>query len=99
MARGKNSGNGQLQEAMGNLLQSQALLVKNQAALLAQVAESERYRDELNRINTERFARIEAMLTEHSRILTDHNRILIDLTRQVESLRDAVRDKIGFKGS
>jgi hypothetical protein len=38
---------------------------------------------ETDRINTERFARIEALLLEHNRIL--------------HALPDVIRDKIGFK--
>jgi hypothetical protein len=37
-----------------------------------------------------RFARIESILLEHTRILQEHSRILA-------ALPDAVREKIGFK--
>ena len=37
----------------------------------------------MDRVNTERFARIEALLIEHNRIL--------------QALPDTIRDKIGFK--
>lgn len=90
MARAKNSSNGHLQEALASLLQRHALLAQNQAALQAQTSATDRRLNEMERINSERFARIEAMMMEHSRIL-------VELTRKVESLEDAIREKIGFK--
>jgi hypothetical protein len=48
------------------------------------MAEIDAQRVETDRINGERFARIEALLMEHSRIL--------------RALPDVIRDKIGFKG-
>jgi hypothetical protein len=83
MARAKNGSNGRLEEAM-------TLLIQNQASFVAQRAETNRHMAELDRINSERFRRIEAILLEHSRFLADHARIL-------EALPDAIRDKIGFK--
>lgn len=84
MAREKSSnGQSRLEEAM-------AMLIQNQAAFLAQVAETNRELvalkkegNETNRINDERFARIEA--------------ILIDMSRMLQGLPEAVREKIGFK--
>ena len=79
---------------MALLLQNQATLLQNQAqnqaAFQAQMAEINRRNAEWERINTERFARIEAILLEHSRIFADHGRIL-------EALPDAIREKIGFR--
>lgn len=104
MAKAKSNGNGRLEEAI-------ALLLQNQASLLARVSETDREmvgieremlalrrekieidrqiaetrKDiaETNRRNDERFARIEKILLEHSRIL--------------QALPDMIRDKIGFK--
>jgi hypothetical protein len=83
MARAKSTRNGSLAEAVRDLLQSQAALVKNQALLVAQKAELDRQIAETNRITDARFARIEA--------------ILIELSRAMQGLPDAVREKIGFK--
>jgi hypothetical protein len=75
VARAKNAGNGRLEEAL-------AMLIQNQAAFPARVSERDARMAEMERINTERFARIEALL-EHSRIL--------------QALTGAIREKIGFK--
>src|SRR5207249_1703414 len=90
MARAKNAGNGRLEEALATLLQNQATLVQTQAAFVARMAEIDARRAEIDarvaemeRINAERFARIEALLLEHNRIL--------------QALPDAIREKIGFK--
>jgi hypothetical protein len=92
MARTKNAGNGRLDEALATLIQSQAVLNQTQAAfnqtlaaLVARMAEIDAQIAETNRLNAERFARIEALLLEHSRIL--------------KALPDAIREKIGFKAS
>jgi hypothetical protein len=111
MARAKNTGNGHLEEALATMLQNQALLMQTQAQSLAQKAEThqriaafERESNELKQLATERFARIEAILmehsrilAEHSRILAEHSRILAEHSRILKALPDAVRDKIGFK--
>jgi hypothetical protein len=83
MARAKNQTNGRLEEAI-------AILLQNQAAFLARASEIDRQRSELqqrvfemDRLNSERFARIEAILIEHTRIL--------------RALPEAIREKIGFK--
>jgi hypothetical protein len=90
MARTKNQKNGQLEEAMKDLVQSQASLVQTQSILtqahakfLADKAETDRQIAETNRINGERFLRIEATLAE--------------IFRMIQRLPEAVRDKIGFK--
>jgi hypothetical protein len=77
---------------MATLLQNQATLVQTQAAFVAQKAESDRRMTEIDqriaeyeRLSTERFARIEALLLEHNRML--------------EALPEAIREKIGFKVS
>jgi hypothetical protein len=83
MARSKDQGNGRLEEAMTAMLQNQAILVQTQASFVAGLAETNSRMAETDRINSERFARIEAILLEHSRIL--------------RALPEAVREKIGFK--
>ena len=83
MARAKAEGNGELRAAIQQLIQAQATLTALQAKLIDDRAEMERRWEEVQRRNDERFARIEAILLEHSRIL--------------RALPDAVRDKIGFK--
>jgi len=83
MARSKSNGNGRLEEAI-------AILLLNQAAFLSRASETDRQMAEANRINGDRFARIETMLIEHNRILADHTRIL-------QALTDAISEKIGFK--
>jgi hypothetical protein len=90
MARARNHQNGRLEEAMATLLQNQALFV-------AQMAETNRRMDErFARMDErfvrmdERFARMEAILVQHSQILNEHTRIL-------QTLPEAVREKIGFK--
>lgn len=104
MARAKRNGSGTLDEAMAALTRAQAILVEsqavmnqNQAASLARMAATDaelaalkREANETNRINSERFARIEAILAEHGRILQAF----------ADSLRDlpnAIRDKIGSR--
>jgi hypothetical protein len=83
MARSRGAGNGRLEEALATLIQNQAALVQIQAAFVVRIAEIDASVAEMNRVNTERFARIEALLLEHSRFL--------------KALPDAIRDKIGFK--
>jgi hypothetical protein len=85
MKKKNNQGNGQshLEEAM-------ALLIQNQAAFLGRVAEMDRVSsDRFARID-ERFARLESNMTAVLRVLAEHGRLL-------EALPEAVRDKIGFK--
>src|SRR5438045_3684502 len=76
MARAKGHGNGRLEDAIAVLTQNQAKFITDMAAIRRQMAQTER-------VNAARFARIEAILLEHTRIL--------------QALPDAVRDKIGFK--
>lgn len=81
---------GDLVQAQASLVQSHALLEQNMTAFLARMAESdarmakfEARMAETDRINAERFARIEAILAEHGRIL--------------RALPETIREKIGFK--
>jgi hypothetical protein len=92
MARPKSTNNGRLEEALATMLQNQVVLVQTQTAFVARISVMDAQRAEMERVNSERFARIEAILLDHSRILTDHNRIL-------EALTDAIRQKIGFKAA
>jgi hypothetical protein len=86
-----------LEEAITQLIQSQAVLVQNQAAFVqtqaafvqSQAALTARMA-EMDRENRERFVRIEAQMAEVIRVLNEHGRIL-------ERLPEAVREKIGFK--
>jgi hypothetical protein len=78
-----------LAQAQATLVQNQAAFVQTQQSFLAQMADSQRdaaeFRrrtEEWQRHADERFARIEAILLEHSRML--------------QALPDAVREKIGF---
>ena len=93
----KPSRNGRLEEAI-------AILLQNQASFLAQLSETDRRMAEMDRINAERFGRIEATLLEHSRVLAEHSRILAEhtrilgeLTQMVQTLADTIRERIGFK--
>ena len=90
MPRVKSIQNGQLEEAMRDLVKAQAHLVETQAAFVqnravfqAQMAEINRHIAETDRTNAERFARIEAILRDHTRIL--------------QALPETIREKIGFK--
>src|SRR5262249_10305751 len=97
MARAKSTGNGRLEETVANLNQSMAALNQSTATLNqamakfrlrsaetdARIARIEAEKVETDRINSERFARIENILMEHSQILHE--------------LPDAVREKMGFK--
>lgn len=72
-----------LEEAVMLLMQNQATLMQNQATFLARISE-------MDRINSERFARIEQTMEAILRALSEHARIL-------EALPEAIRQKIGFK--
>ena len=92
-----SNGNDRLEEAMTVLIQNQAAFVQNQTAFLARISE-------MDRLNAERFARIESnieailhVLAEHGRLLQEHSRLLQDHSRLLEALPDAIREKMGFK--
>ncbi len=100
MAKKDTSQNGrnQLEEAM-------AILIQNQAAFVARLAENDRIHAELERRHLELkresdelFARSEAQMAEIIRVLNEHGRILAEHSRLLERLPEAIRDKIGFKG-
>ncbi|HVA50245.1 MAG TPA: hypothetical protein VNH11_28075 [Pirellulales bacterium] len=86
MAKKATTENGQdrLGEAM-------AILIQNQAAFRGRMAEIERITSERFARIDERFARIENDMAAILRVLAEHSRLL-------ERLPEAVRDKIGFKG-
>lgn len=90
MAQTKSDSNGHLDEALRDLVKSQAALNQAMAARAQLQATLLADNDRLRRQSDERFARIEAILLEHSRILTEHTRIL-------EALPDAVRQRMGFR--
>jgi hypothetical protein len=82
-AMADQSSNGRLQEAIENLLASQANLLANQASFQANLMA-------LNVRTDERFARIEAELSDIRAILLRHEEIL-------QSLPEAIRQKIGYE--
>jgi hypothetical protein len=89
VARGKRGGpakraNHQLEDALTNLIQSQAASLAQQTSLLQQLSD-------LERRTAERFARIETILLDHSRILAEH-------TRMLQALPQVIREQIGFRG-
>ncbi len=79
----KTGRNNHLEEAVALLIQNQASFVSNQASFLSQMME-------LNRISSERFARIEDELANIRAILLRHEQIL-------QGLPETIREKIGFK--
>ena len=83
MARARGAGNGRLEEAL-------ATLIQNQAAFVARMSGADVRMAEMERINAERFARIEERFARIEALLLEHNRIL-------QALPDAIREKIGFK--
>lgn len=92
-----NGSGGRLEEALGNLAQAQASLVQAEANLVANqstfVANQAAFQANLtaqNAQNTERFARIEVELSDIRAILLRHAEIL-------QSLPEAIRQKIGFE--
>ena|SRR5271157_3736845 len=86
-----------LDQAIRRLEEAMAMLTQKQAWFLAHAASMDRLFAELQRINAVRFARIEAILLEHSRILAEHTHILSDHGRILQALTDAVLERIGFK--
>ena len=97
MARGKNDGNGRLEESLAamqqaqtNMLQALASLAQNQTSLMGRLAQIDGDIAQSNRINSERFARIEAVLAKHSAVLAEHSAILA-------ALPEAIHRKFGFQ--
>jgi len=90
MARAKSESNGELRDAMAALVRAQAILVEANADAALRMREHEKEATELRREaarieqeTKQTFARVEAILLEHSRIL--------------HALPEAVRQKIGFR--
>ena len=73
----------ELERSVAQLNQSIAIMNQTQANYLTQKAETDRQIAETNRINWERFLRIEATLAK--------------IFRMIQRLPEAVREKIGFK--
>lgn len=71
----KNNGANRLEEAM-------ALLIQNQVQFLGRISE-------MDRVNADRFSRIEDELAAIRGLLLDHEQIL-------RALPEAIREKIGF---
>lgn len=88
MAR-RNS-NGKLDEAMANLAIAETNLVGNQAAFQSNFMA-------LTARSDERFARIEAELAEIRAILARHEQILLRHEQILQSLPEAIRQKIDFE--
>jgi hypothetical protein len=83
VARAKHNGNGKLEVAMALLLHNQAEFVAQMARIEQRLADYRARADETDRINAERFARIETLLLDHH--------------KKLEELTEAVREKFGFK--
>jgi len=67
-----------------------ALLIQNQASFLSQMLE-------MNRVSSERFARIEERLGRLEQNMETILRVLSEHARILQALPEAIRDKIGFK--
>jgi len=89
-ARRTSKHNNRLEEAMALLIQNQALLNQNQAAFLTQMLE-------MNRANSERFARIEERMSRLEDNMETILRVLSEHARMLEALPETIRQKIGFK--
>jgi hypothetical protein len=79
-----------LTQAQATLAQAQATMIQTQAVFAAHARENDvRWTelradiDQTNQLNAQRFARIEAMLIDH--------------TRRLEAIEEAIREKIGFR--
>jgi hypothetical protein len=92
MAKSRQSRNGRLEDALATVLQTQASMQQNLSALQQTLTAFLTQMAEMKADSDRRFARIEAILLDHTRILQEHSRIL-------QALPDAVREKNGFKGS
>src|SRR5262249_46650209 len=97
MPRARQTRNGRLEEALATLLQTQASTQQSISASQQNISELQHnltaflaHMAEMKVESDRRFARIEAILLDHTRILQEHTRIL-------EALPEAVRERIGFK--
>ena len=83
MARAKTQSNGHLEETLAALNQNQATFLARASETDRQLLQLDRRYLELKQSSDECFARIEA--------------ILIDLSRVLQAMPEAIRDKFGFK--
>lgn len=93
MARSKGQPNGRidrLEEALTRLLQSQIALTQQHGDFLTSIRE-------IDRVTSERFARIDDRFARIENILMQHTAVLNEHTRTLERLPEAIREKIGFK--
>ena len=83
MKRTNDGRSDRLEDALASLIQNQAALLQNQSSFLSRISE-------MHRVNSDRFARIEASIETILRVLAEHSRLLT-------ALPEAVCEKIGFK--
>jgi hypothetical protein len=99
MARERQSRNGRLEDALATVLQTQASMQQNLSALQQTLTSFLAQMAELKADSDRRFARIEGILLDHTRILQEHSRILQEHGRILQALPYAILAKIGFKGT
>ena len=85
-----NQSNGQFESGHGQFESGDAAFQANQIAFSARMAESDIRLAELKRATAARFAEVEKRFARIEAILLDHSEIL-------RALPDAVRDKIGIR--
>lgn len=81
----------------GNLAQAIALLVHNQAEFIAQLAQSNKERAELQRQSVEMERQMDLRMTRIENTMEEIKAILIRHERMLEQLPEALQQKIGFK--
>ncbi len=90
MPRARKNGNVRLEESLSamqqaqtNMLQAMANLGQLQTSLMVRLAQIDADIAATNRLNAERFARIEDLLAQHSAILAEHSRMLAALPEAI----------------
>ena len=78
--------NSKLEDALAQLVQSQAQLVLQNALFVSHLDEGRR-----------RFSRIEQELFEMKTLLLQHDHVLKNLVEMLNNLPEAIRQKIGFQ--
>ena len=78
--------NSKLEDALAQLVQSQAQLVLQNALFVSHLDEDRR-----------RFSRIEQELFEMKTLLLQHDHVLKNLVEMLNNLPEAIRQKIGFQ--
>ena len=78
--------NSKLEDALTQLVQSQAQLVLQNALFVSHLDEGRR-----------RFSRIEQELFEMKTLLLQHDHVLKNLVEMLNNLPEAIRQKIGFQ--